>query len=353
MATAQLGDEFLKSGDLEGARKALVETVQRAPNDTGARMFLWQLMAICGDWDRAAAQLRTLAQIMPAAQMLSTVYSQAMKAEKAAPRPTRAPRRFRAGPVLGLGGDPGGGPERRRARRSGRGRAPARRGVRCGRRDAGAIDGETFLWIADGDSRLGPCFEAIVGDRWGLVPFEAVTLLKTEGPKDLRDLVWLPAELSLRSGQSAAALLPARYPGPRLPRRRCDWRARRCGPGRLRRPSRRPAGVGHQRGPGGRRSRLPRTGHGVAAHGRSEAQRQPVRQAHINDRIVAIVDDGRAAVQLEGGTQVQVRSADQLGRFNEAAMRDSVRRELTWLLNTVNLEPRSIWRAIRRCAPRC
>lgn len=58
----------------------------------------------------------------------------------------------------------------------------------------------------------------------------------------------------------------------------------------------------------------------------------------INDRIVSIVDDGRAAVQLEGGTQVQVRSADQLGRFNEAAMRDSVRRELTWLLNTVNLE---------------
>ncbi|RYF97928.1 MAG: virulence protein SciE type, partial [Caulobacteraceae bacterium] len=77
----------------------------------------------------------------------------------------------------------------------------------------GKIGEHKFNWIADVDSRLGPCFEAIVQGKWGLIPFEAITRIKTEGPKDLRDIVWLPVELSLRSGQSAAAFLPARYPG--------------------------------------------------------------------------------------------------------------------------------------------
>ena len=74
--------------------------------------------------------------------------------------------------------------------------------------------GRKFGWIADVDPRLGPCFEAIVAGKWGLVPFEAISRIKTEGPRDLRDVVWLPVEMALRSGQSAAALLPARYPGP-------------------------------------------------------------------------------------------------------------------------------------------
>ena len=77
----------------------------------------------------------------------------------------------------------------------------------------GEIDGRKFGWIADVDPRLGPCFEAIVSGKWGLIPFEAIGGVKTEGPRDLRDVVWLPVEMALRSGQSAAALLPARYPG--------------------------------------------------------------------------------------------------------------------------------------------
>jgi type VI secretion system protein ImpE len=76
-----------------------------------------------------------------------------------------------------------------------------------------AANDKSFLWIADADPRLGPCFEAFVGGRWGLVPFEAVSRIKVDGPNDLRDLIWLPVEMMLRSGQSAAALLPARYPG--------------------------------------------------------------------------------------------------------------------------------------------
>ncbi len=67
--------------------------------------------------------------------------------------------------------------------------------------------------IAACDGRFGPSFEAIMAGHWGLIGFDQIAEIKSEGPVDLRDLVWLPVEISLRSGHSAAALLPVRYPG--------------------------------------------------------------------------------------------------------------------------------------------
>ncbi|HEY7901400.1 MAG TPA: type VI secretion system accessory protein TagJ, partial [Caulobacteraceae bacterium] len=42
---------------------------------------------------------------------------------------------------------------------------------------------------------------------------DSVERVQSEGPKDLRDLVWLPAQIAFRSGSSVNALLPTRYPG--------------------------------------------------------------------------------------------------------------------------------------------
>lgn len=56
----------------------------------------------------------------------------------------------------------------------------------------------------------------------------------------------------------------------------------------------------------------------------------------LNDRVTGILDDGR--VEVQGQAQPRLGSGpEQLERYNEAAMRVSVRRELGWLLNTVNL----------------
>ena len=49
--------------------------------------------------------------------------------------------------------------------------------------------------------------------KYGLVPFEAVTELSLDGVRDLRDLVWMPARLTLKTGQSGHVFLPVRYPG--------------------------------------------------------------------------------------------------------------------------------------------
>lgn len=207
-------DELLRTGDLKAARAALVDTVKRAPGDQAARMFLWQVMAVSGDWDKAVTQLRAMASLSAEAQMLATVYNQAIDAERVRAKAYAGEAPFAvlvsSSPwietlALALA-----------AGAAGRGEEAA--GLRDEAFDAagdtpGAVDGRPFQWIADVDPRLGPCFEAIVSGRWGLVPFEAVTRIKTEGPRDLRDVIWLPVEMQLRSGQSAAALLPARYPG--------------------------------------------------------------------------------------------------------------------------------------------
>ena len=77
----------------------------------------------------------------------------------------------------------------------------------------GTVDGEAFEWIADADSRLGPICEAIIDGQYYWVPFERIRSLALEPPSDLRDVLWMPAQLALINGGQTAALLPARYPG--------------------------------------------------------------------------------------------------------------------------------------------
>ena len=207
-------DELLRQGDLDGARATLVESVRKAPSDQAARMFLFQLLAVSGEWEKAQTQLRSVAQLSPEAAMLASVYNQAIQAEqqRADAYAGRAPFQ-----VL-VASSPWVEQLAHGLTAMAAGRADEGSVMRDSAFDAaqdtpGRLNDEQFLWLADADPRLGPCFEAIVAGKWGLVPFEAISRITSEGPRDLRDIVWLPVEMSLRSGQSAAALLPSRYPG--------------------------------------------------------------------------------------------------------------------------------------------
>jgi protein involved in temperature-dependent protein secretion len=206
-------DELLRAGDLDGARASLVESVRKTPQDQPARMFLFQLLCVSGEWDKALIQLRALAQLSPEAQMLAAAYSQAIEAEK-----------FRAQVFAGgaqpalLVKSPWAGDLAGALSALCQGRTEDAQALRDQAFDAapdtpGDLDGAAFDWIADGDSRFGPAIEAIVAGQWGLVPFDAIEKIESEGPRDLRDIVWLPVQLAFKTGQSVAALLPARYPG--------------------------------------------------------------------------------------------------------------------------------------------
>lgn len=211
MSTA---DDLFRAGDVDGARAALVELVRSRPADAQARMFLFQLLAVAGEWDKARTQLTALASLSPEAQMLSGAYGQAIDAE-------RIRARVFAGtepPALLVSGSAWAGDLALALHHLAAGRIAEATEARDRAFDAapdtpGTLDGTPFEWIADADSRFGPAFEAIIAGKWGLIPFDAVEKITGEGAQDLRDIVWYPVQVAFRTGQSIAALLPVRYPG--------------------------------------------------------------------------------------------------------------------------------------------
>jgi protein involved in temperature-dependent protein secretion len=208
-------DQLLRDGDLDGARSALVETVRSHPQDARARMFLFQLLAVAGEWDKARTHLETLARISPEAQMLATVYSMAMKAE--AQRAAIFAGRERMPVIRGAWAEGLADAIMHYANgRTAEGDAARDEALDHAPDTPGEIDGVRFDWITDADARFGPTFEVIVQGRYGLVAFSEVAHVKSEGPRDLRDTVWYPVQLAFREGQSVAALVPTRYPGSEL-----------------------------------------------------------------------------------------------------------------------------------------
>lgn len=211
MATA---DELLREGNLDDARAALVEIVRSRPGDVEARMFLFQLFAVIGEWTKAKLQLDTLAQVSPDAQMLSVAYGQAIASEG-----VRAAF-FSGGGEVPVHGSDGGWASDLATSLSAFAKGDGAAGDEARERafDAapetpGTIDGVKFDWIADADSRFGPALEAIIGGNWGIVPFDAIAKISSTGVRDLRDLVWYPVQIMFKNDQSVAAMLPARYPG--------------------------------------------------------------------------------------------------------------------------------------------
>lgn len=211
MSTA---DALLRAGDLAGARAALVGIVKSQPADEQARMFLFQLLALAGEWDKARTQLLSLAQLSAEAQMLAVAYGQAIDAEEV--RAKVFAGEVRADVLVDRDGWAAGLAEAVQLLAQGKteeGNAARDAAFDAVPEASGTFNDTPFEWIADCDSRFGPAFEAIIGGKYGLVPFDAVQTIKSDGPVDLRDLVWYPVQVAFKSGQSIAAMLPARYPG--------------------------------------------------------------------------------------------------------------------------------------------
>lgn len=90
----------------------------------------------------------------------------------------------------------------------------------CGRRQA-ALSGAppsrgchgetTFEWITDGDERLGPVIEIILGGVYYWIPFDMVESLEIPTPKKAMELVWAPVDLKLSGHSARVAYMSSRY----------------------------------------------------------------------------------------------------------------------------------------------
>ena len=215
MPTTPTSPAINLSGKTLAERLAHAEGQVRAgAADPQRRVYLFQLLCVLAQWDRAVAQLQVCAQLDPSATAMAQTYREVIRCEK------RRERVFagRAQPAF-LGEGPDWAIALGKAlgyAASGDADAAAvlrQEALNDAPEVAGEADGKSFTWIADGDSRLGPVCEVFANGRYVWVPFDRIARIAFDAPQDLRDLVWASGSLMLRDGTTHAALFPARYPG--------------------------------------------------------------------------------------------------------------------------------------------
>jgi type VI secretion system protein ImpE len=220
--------DYLRSGDLEKALAAVKDDVRRDPNVFKHRVFLFQLFAIVGDWDRAETQLKVAGELSPEALHMLNAYRPLIKCEgqrksifEGASSPTifGQPEEWiafltEALRLLAQGHVDQASTLRDKALEL----APASSGtLLTGNENDNAIPDSAiesrFEWIADGDDRLGPMLEAVINGRYFWVPFSRIRALKIDPPADLRDFVWTPADFEWTNGGQTVGFIPTRYQG--------------------------------------------------------------------------------------------------------------------------------------------
>jgi type VI secretion system protein ImpE len=221
--------DLVKAGKLAEALTTLQNEIKQKPENAYLRVFLFQLLAVMGQWERAATQMAVAAQMDAENLLMAQVCRGAIECErfraevfagKRLPLVLGEPEEWvgmlvHANQLTGQGQHAAGAELRTKALEA----APAIGGTI--RTVAGAPDDEgaepetatAFEWLADADSRLGPVLEALIDGKYYWVPMNRVRSILIERPADLRDVVWLPATITLTAGGAQMALLPVRYPG--------------------------------------------------------------------------------------------------------------------------------------------
>ena len=74
-------EELLRAGRLDESLGSLQETVRAKPEDPKLRVFLFQLLSILGQWERAATQLEVLSQLNAQTRLLARVYQPILQCE--------------------------------------------------------------------------------------------------------------------------------------------------------------------------------------------------------------------------------------------------------------------------------
>ncbi len=209
----------LPDADLASQLKDLQDRIRKNPADARLRIYLFQLLCVLGDWERAATQLELLADLDDSALAMVQTYREVLQCElvrqavfagRHTPLIFGQPEGWVALLIEALRATASGGYEAaRKARDAAFEAAPASAGRLT-------LDGEraaSFDWIADADSRLGPLLEAIVNGKYYWVPFTQIARIEIEPPSDLRDKVWAPVQFTWRNGGAAVGFVPSRYPG--------------------------------------------------------------------------------------------------------------------------------------------
>ncbi|HEC16789.1 MAG TPA: virulence protein SciE type [Sedimenticola sp.] len=209
-----LAEHSLHQGNLEESLALLQDQIRKEPSNAKHRIFLFQLLAVLGQWERALTQLNVVADLDAGALAMVQAYREAIRCEvlrsevfagARSPLVFGKPAQWIAllTEALRLTAQ-GEHAQSQKLRDQAFELAPATSGV---------IDGASFTWIADADMRMGPVLEAIVAGRYYWIPFQRIRTIRIEEPADLRDIVWMPAHFTWANGGETVGMIPTRYPG--------------------------------------------------------------------------------------------------------------------------------------------
>jgi len=210
----QEAEELLREGRLDEALARLQDQVREDPSKAELRVFLFQMLSVVGDWERALTQLNVAAELDGQKLLLAEICRPALQSEAlrtAVFEGRKSPLVFgepdewvslivQAAGLIAQGQYGPAGELRDRAFEE----APA---------VSGHINGKSFEWIADADTRLGPILEVVVEHKYFWVPFSRIKAIRIEEPKALRNMVWAEAQFTWANGGQAPGLIPTRYAG--------------------------------------------------------------------------------------------------------------------------------------------
>src|SRR6185436_10184011 len=78
----EAAERAVREGDLDGALRALQDQVRAKPADADLRVFLFQLLCVLGQWERALTQLNVAADLDPKTLAMAQMYREAIACEK-------------------------------------------------------------------------------------------------------------------------------------------------------------------------------------------------------------------------------------------------------------------------------
>ncbi|MEZ6102894.1 MAG: type VI secretion system accessory protein TagJ [Pirellulaceae bacterium] len=204
---------------LEQTLENVKNQVRKQPADINHRLFLFQLMAVMGQWSKSHTQLKVCGEMDPANLALMHVYNEALQCEAfraevfsghVRPLVFGKPQPWIASLLEALRlEDAGQHAAGQRLRESAFDDAKPTAGSITTRSGAQL----EFTWISDADQRLGPVLEAIVGGKYYWVAWENIRAIELQDVTDLRDLVWQPVYFTWANGGQSPGFIPTRYVG--------------------------------------------------------------------------------------------------------------------------------------------
>ena len=206
--------ELLREGRLSQARESLVERIKAAPADTKARTLFFQVLAYCGEWDKAEKHLEILITQSPETATGVLVYRNLVAAERARVEVASG----RQIPDFMTDAPPylAGMLEARKALADGEHARFAKMMAKVEKQIpgvSGMFDGVPFTGLFECDTTLSGMLEVFVHDRYLWFPIASLRELSIQKPNTLLETLWAPSRIVTWDGLTTDCFLPVLYPG--------------------------------------------------------------------------------------------------------------------------------------------